>query len=299
MTETGIVITIDRRRDPGVIAALEAGLDTETPEHLRAPRPPIVVVARAGVELVGGLAAEIVGDWLHVELLWVAEAARGQGLGSELLRQAEEAAAADGCSRAYLSTLATQAPDFYRRHGYVPIASFPSFAGPHARIWFAKRLTSRLPVVAPAHRLRASALVFREDRLLVVARHDRVSGSQWWAPPGGEIEEDEPITACAVRETLEETGLAVRVGRLAYVHDLILPHLCRRTVEFFFLAQADGGSLREEQAAADRPHRVAFLTQPQMAQAPVLPAFLQIVLWEDRAAGFPTVRTIGPEVANG
>lgn len=290
------MISVERRRDTGVIAQLEAGLDAASIEQRRDPRPPIVVEARARSQLLGGLAAEIVGDWLHVELLWVAESARGRGIGSRLLREAEAGAVADGCVRAYLSTLASQAPDFYRRHGYRSFAELPCFAGPHARTWLAKRLLDDLPIAPTSHQLRASALVFRADRLILVERHDRARDIRWWSPPGGEVRDGESLAASAERATLEATGWPVRVIRLAYVNDALDPVANRRNAELFFLAEIEDHAPLAERDIAGRPKRVKLASREEMDRVRVLPAFLRDDVWNDRAAGFPIVivRLIGP-----
>jgi len=57
----------------------------------------------------------------------------------------------------------------------------------------------------------AAAVVLREGRMLWVRRaHDPFRGL--WSLPSGFLEWDEDIRDCAVRETLEETGLEVELG---------------------------------------------------------------------------------------
>jgi GNAT superfamily N-acetyltransferase len=73
----------------------------------------------AAGELEGGLIGNIYDLWLHVHLLWVAEEARGRGLGSRLLAIGEEQARARGCKHSWLDTFSFQAPDFYAKRGYV------------------------------------------------------------------------------------------------------------------------------------------------------------------------------------
>ena len=49
-----------------------------------------LVLRGADGGLLGGLLAALVWDWLQIDVLWVAEAARGRGHGSALLRRAEQ-----------------------------------------------------------------------------------------------------------------------------------------------------------------------------------------------------------------
>jgi 8-oxo-dGTP pyrophosphatase MutT (NUDIX family) len=58
-----------------------------------------------------------------------------------------------------------------------------------------------------------------EGQLLVVRLRDPVTGEEALYPPGGGIEEGEEPEAAARRETLEETGLHVRVDRSVQVVD--------------------------------------------------------------------------------
>ncbi len=66
-----------------------------------------------------------------------------------------------------------------------------------------------------------SAFVFRGDAVLLVKRRDEPSRGLW-SPPGGSLEVGETVEAGAARETLEETGVVVRGGRVVDVRDAIL-----------------------------------------------------------------------------
>lgn len=66
----------------------------------------------------GGLYAELWGDWLLVKYLWVEPAAKGKGLGRQLLTQAEEFAKQAGCHSVFLDTYDFQAKPFYEKQGY-------------------------------------------------------------------------------------------------------------------------------------------------------------------------------------
>ena len=58
-----------------------------------------------------------------------------------------------------------------------------------------------------------TAVIRRDDHLLLVRRAD----NDTWAPVTGIIEPGEEPATCAVRESLEETGVEIRVDRLAAV----------------------------------------------------------------------------------
>jgi len=67
---------------------------------------------------VGGLRGYVFLYWLHIDVLWVDEAARTQGLGSRLLERAETVAKGLGAHSAKLETFEWQARGFYAKHGY-------------------------------------------------------------------------------------------------------------------------------------------------------------------------------------
>ncbi|WP_261835755.1 GNAT family N-acetyltransferase [Vibrio ishigakensis] len=68
--------------------------------------------------VVGGLVSEIWGSWLEIKFLWVSPKTKGQGVGSEILKRAEEQAKSLGCHSSLLDTFNFQAKPFYEKHGY-------------------------------------------------------------------------------------------------------------------------------------------------------------------------------------
>lgn len=80
------------------------------------------------------------GGCCYIVYLWVAEALRGGGIGSELLEAVEQHARDKGCRVVFVSSHSFQAPQFYARHGYQQIAQVQDHPVGHAAIHFAKRL---------------------------------------------------------------------------------------------------------------------------------------------------------------
>jgi len=115
--------------DPEIRAAL-LGLLMTYNESKTGPSgfAPLAVILedRSSGELIGGLWGRTVYDWLFVEFLFVPENLRGRGLGTTLLRKAEEAAVARGCIGVCLDSFDFNAPGFYRKFGYDVIAALDS-----------------------------------------------------------------------------------------------------------------------------------------------------------------------------
>ncbi len=98
------------------------------------------VMARAGGVLLGGLVGETARGWLTIELLWVGEARRRQGLGSTLLLAAETEARRRGCRHAQLWTFDFQARPFYERHGFRLFGTLDGYPNGHRSFFMRKDL---------------------------------------------------------------------------------------------------------------------------------------------------------------
>jgi DNA-binding MarR family transcriptional regulator/GNAT superfamily N-acetyltransferase len=131
------------RRFPG-------GFDPGTSLHVDdrdfvPPRGAFLVASIDGETVAGGsvkLSAPHVG-WL--KRMWVADAARGLGIGRRLLQALEREARALGATRIRLDTnkALTEAIALYRSAGYRQVAPFNT--EPYATHWFEKRLKQRNP----------------------------------------------------------------------------------------------------------------------------------------------------------
>ena len=92
--------------------------------------------------ITGGLWGTSVARWLYVDLLVVPEEFRGRGIGTELLRKAEEIARKRDCIALWLNTGTFQAPGFYEKRGFKAFGRVPDYPPGHDTIFFLKRLDS-------------------------------------------------------------------------------------------------------------------------------------------------------------
>lgn len=90
--------------------------------------------------LLGGLVGELYLGWLAIEVLWVADTARGQSIGRALLRQAELIARSQGAGAAFLDSFEWQAQGFYEKQGYREFGRLQDFPPGLRRLFMSKRL---------------------------------------------------------------------------------------------------------------------------------------------------------------
>ena len=91
-------------------------------------------------EIMAGLVAETFGNWLEIEYLFVKEDLRGQGIGSQLLQQAESEAKKRNCRFAFVNTYQFQAPAFYQKYGYKKVFTMKDYPYTGQRHYYQKDL---------------------------------------------------------------------------------------------------------------------------------------------------------------
>ncbi len=90
--------------------------------------------------LVSGVSVAMYWGWMFVDALWVAEAWRGQGVGSWLMARVEKEARLTGCHSAWLDTFRARA--FYEALGYVVFAELEDYPAGQSRWLMRKRLVA-------------------------------------------------------------------------------------------------------------------------------------------------------------
>lgn len=128
-----------------------------------------------------------------------------------------------------------------------------------------------------------AAVIFDATRQSVLLT--RRSDNGQWCLPGGAMDPGESAAECCAREVLEETGLAVRVGRLIGVYSS--PHVIieyadgnrRQGLNLIFEAESIGGEL----CITDETTAVGYYSSEQMKSMDMMGQIYQRV--EDAFSG--------------
>ena len=123
--------------------------------------------------IIGGCLLEI-DEWnvADLDILWVDERWRRQGLGSVLIRRAEQAARENGCTLITLGTFDFQARPLYEKHGYRVYGVTEDFPEGHCNFSLMKRLNEPRAEYVPSNNAAAARFTVetgsREDGEFIV-----------------------------------------------------------------------------------------------------------------------------------
>ncbi|GAB2563370.1 GNAT family N-acetyltransferase [Dyella jejuensis] len=129
--QAGELAVIRQQLDRFNVAA--CGIDDQRPLAL-------VVKDPATHEVLGGLSGRTSRGVLFIDMFFLPEALRKQGLGSTLLRQAEAEGRQRGCHTGVLHTNDFQAPGFYKKYGWREFGTIPCDPPGSCRIFLSKPL---------------------------------------------------------------------------------------------------------------------------------------------------------------
>ncbi len=135
--------------------------------------------------------------------------------------------------------------------------------------------------------IRTRVIVLNQGRILMIPP-DGNGPDVAWTLPGGGLNPHESLAECARRETLEETGIRVRVGRIAFLREWIVPRQAQSTapdpdrcghgygLEVFHYATPEGPvpHPRPEQPYARSP---AWVPLTELPRLPLWPKELRII----------------------
>jgi GNAT superfamily N-acetyltransferase len=143
---TTFEITVAENPPDEARAAIAAELTRHTAEFLpdAGERVHFAVLVNNGETgaVLGGIWARAWRNMLSIELVALPPELRGAGLGSRLLRMAEEEGRRRDCVNVWLQTADWQARGFYEKHGYRVFGELDDWPIGHKRFFMTKRLAA-------------------------------------------------------------------------------------------------------------------------------------------------------------
>lgn len=217
----------------------------------------IFAAEEEGRGLIAFLSAEVHREepaYLYLDDLSVAPERRGRGIGTALIRRAEDYARSLALPLSVLHAEGsnTRARRLYERLGYRICGQTGTRFRMYKRLLDEEAPEDYIRSIRPrlGHRKillnSAGAVVVREGEILLQRRSDNGG----WGLPGGLLELNETYAAAALREVREETGLCCRLtGFLGLYHnyDMMWPNGDRaHTLGAIYTAEIAGGALRRD-----------------------------------------------------
>jgi GNAT superfamily N-acetyltransferase len=141
--ETEPTLTLTDAPDERAQAAIGEGLSDYNlgQAGYRDARPLAVLVSDPDTkQVIGGLLGRTSMGLLFIDLFFLPESLRRHGIGSRVIRTAEDEALRRGCGKAILFTVTFQAPGFYARQGYQALGRIECDPPGHTRICMTKKL---------------------------------------------------------------------------------------------------------------------------------------------------------------
>ncbi len=137
-----LTVAVEEKPDDSVWETVGGGLFQFNHDRAGLKRTiPIAVIIRDEVQTIkGGLFGNSDWDVFNIDTVWIAEEARGQGLGRQLMQLGEDVAVRRGCKIAVLSTLSFQARVFYEKQDYKVFGQLDGYPAGYTTYWLSKKL---------------------------------------------------------------------------------------------------------------------------------------------------------------
>lgn len=135
-------LRVETDPDPADLDLIEEGVRAAAAAAaVREPESDLTVLARENGQVVAGITGWTWADCCELVSLWVDDAHRGCGVGSVLIRKAEEEARARGCTTIVIFVYSFQPVALYERLGYHEVGRVEDFPSGSDAVFMVKRLT--------------------------------------------------------------------------------------------------------------------------------------------------------------
>ncbi len=129
----------------------------------------------------------------------------------------------------------------------------------------------------PEHpRAAVGAVVFKNDKVLLV-RRGRPPARGQWAIPGGNIKLGETLQQAAEREILEETGIVIRAGDPIYTFDAVVRDETGAIQFHYIIIDLAAEYLDGDPRPGDDADDVKWLDADALSRLPVSPPTVSLL----------------------
>ena len=125
-------------------------------------------------------------------------------------------------------------------------------------------------------RVAVGAIVFKDDRVLLV-RRGKPPAEDLWAIPGGRVEIGETLQEAAEREILEETAITIRARVPVYTFDVIERDTRDRIRFHYVIVDLTADYIRGQPRAGDDASAARWVSSDELATLKVSPKTLQLL----------------------
>ncbi len=125
-------------------------------------------------------------------------------------------------------------------------------------------------------RVGVGAVVFKEEKVLLVLR-GRSPARDQWAIPGGRLELGETLQAAAEREILEETGVVIRAGEPLFAFDAIEQDEEGRIRYHYVIVDLEAEYISGEPVPDDDALDARWISAAELRTLPVNPVTIELL----------------------